>query len=112
MAISWQSDTGWKRCARRRGTFPKYQSSHLPEKANTGLCKEEVICPTILVCHFPENNSCQSFAQMGSSMDAHCKHREGPQVHSGWWQEGVENGATGTDFDFSFKEKKYLLKEG
>ncbi len=49
--------------AGRRGISPKYQRSHFPKKANTGLCKEVVICPTILVCHFPENNSCQSLAQ-------------------------------------------------
>ncbi len=51
---------------RRRGTSPKYKSSHFPEKANTGLFQEQVICPTFLenlLSHFPENCCCQSFAR-------------------------------------------------
>ncbi len=31
----------------RWSNSPKYQSSHFPEKANTGLFKDEVICPTL-----------------------------------------------------------------
>ena len=45
----------------RRGTSPNYKSSHFPEKANTGLLLEEVICPTFLenvLSHFPENCCC------------------------------------------------------
>ncbi len=83
---------GWS-----RGISPNYQGSLFPEKANAGPFKK-VICPTILVRHFPKNNLCPSFAQTGlnngSSMewDAHCKDREDIRVHSGWWrwQEGVE----------------------
>ncbi len=51
-------------CMRRRGISPKFKRSHFPEKAITGLSKKVVICPTILVCHFPENNLCQSFARI------------------------------------------------
>ncbi len=44
--------------------------------------------------------------------DAHCKDREGIQVHSGWWLEGVENTATGGNRIFPPGEKNFLLRQG
>ena len=49
---------------RRRGTSPKYQRSHFPEKTKNGQFQEQVICPKlgkIVVCLFPENYIQQSF---------------------------------------------------
>ncbi len=76
------------------------------------ICKEVVICPTIIVCHFPENNSCQSFAQNSTRAKQQAKIKRPPTRTQGLVAEGGRNGATGRIRIFPTGGKYFLLKEG